>query len=83
MALLSLYQMTGNEAYWSAFIETYEWVEGHQVDWDNGDWHAHIRPDGTSSGAKAGRWKTPYHSGRAVLECLRMLESIVPSPEQF
>ncbi|MGB1892733.1 MAG: AGE family epimerase/isomerase [Candidatus Latescibacterota bacterium] len=83
VALLSLYQMTGNEAYWSAFIETYEWVEGHQVDWDNGDWHAQITPDGTSSGAKAGRWKTPYHSGRAVLECLRMLESIDPSSDQF
>ena len=83
VALLSLYQLTGDENYWSAFLNTYEWVERYQIDWENGDWHAHIAPDGRASGAKAGRWKTPYHNGRAVIECLRLLESIAPTSSRF
>ncbi|MEC8645788.1 MAG: AGE family epimerase/isomerase, partial [Candidatus Latescibacterota bacterium] len=79
VALLSLYQLTGDGTYWSAFMKTYEWVEKYQVDWENGGWHAHIAPNGRVSGAKASRWKTPYHSGRAVIECLRLLESIAPT----
>ena len=28
------------------------------------------------AGAKADAWKGPYHDGRALLECLEMLETL-------
>ena len=76
VALLSLYQLTGDGAYWDAFVATYDWIEGHQVDWRDGDWHAEVAVDGRASGGKAHAWKSPYHNGRALLECLARLEDL-------
>lgn len=76
VALLSLFQLTGDRAYWNAFIATYDWIEAHQVDWQGGDWHAEVTVDGRTSGDKANAWKSPYHNGRAVLECLARLENL-------
>ena len=76
VGLLSLYQLTGDGAYWDAFIKTYDWIEAHQVDWRGGDWHAEIGIEGRAAGNKASAWKSPYHNGRAVLECLARLENL-------
>jgi len=43
------------------------------ADWDGGDWFASISEDGVPSGDKAGSWKSPYHNGRAMIECLDIL----------
>ena len=54
----------------------------HQVDWEYGDWHARVSATGKPSGDKAGVWKSPYHNGRAMLQCLRLLsflDEICPS----
>ena len=75
VATLAMYRLTGELKYWQAFVKTYDWISRHQVDWAHGDWHATIK-DGTASGGKAGPWKSPYHNGRAVLECLRLLAEL-------
>jgi mannose/cellobiose epimerase-like protein (N-acyl-D-glucosamine 2-epimerase family) len=43
------------------------------VDWEHGDWHAEVLPDGRIVGEKAGIWKEPYHHGRALIEGLNLL----------
>jgi mannose/cellobiose epimerase-like protein (N-acyl-D-glucosamine 2-epimerase family) len=73
VALLYMYELTGELKYWQAFVATYDWIEGQQVDWRHGDWHASVAPSGVASGAKANAWKSPYHNGRAVLKCLQIL----------
>jgi cellobiose epimerase len=75
ISALTMYDLTEEELYWRCFCQTLEWVVGHQVDWDHGDWHAVVGKNGKPSGNKAGAWKSPYHNGRAMIECLELLSS--------
>jgi mannobiose 2-epimerase len=70
---LFMYRLTGDEKYYDVFDKSLQWIAEEQADWENGDWHAWV--DGRAEG-KAGPWKSPYHNGRAVLECLEILEAM-------
>ncbi len=72
---LRMFLRTGDEKYRNLFAAMLNWIVSRQVDWENGDWFATVEPDGSTSGLKAGPWKSPYHNGRAVLECLRLLST--------
>ena len=48
---------------------------GKEMDWENGEWHANITPDGRPQGSKASQWKAGYHNGRAMIECLEIMKS--------
>ena len=80
LAALQMYRITQREDYFNCFAQTLDWISRHQVDWENGEWFEHISPKGMPSGPKAGPWKTPYHNGRAVLECIKILESFKQTP---
>ena len=71
-----MHRLTGEKTDFDCFTKTLDWVVKHPVDWKNGNWFADIKPDGTAAGMKAGPCKSAYHSGRAMLECLRILESL-------
>jgi mannose/cellobiose epimerase-like protein (N-acyl-D-glucosamine 2-epimerase family) len=73
IAALSLYRLTGDERYRSTYLGTLKWIESRQVDWEHGDWHETILPDGRPAGLKAAAWKGPYHDGRAMLRSLEIL----------
>jgi len=77
VSALRMYRLTGERMYFDCFTKTLDWVVKRQVDWKNGDWFADIRADGTPSGMKAGPWKAAYHNGRSMLECLKILESLI------
>jgi cellobiose epimerase len=79
VSALRMYRLTGDRAYYDVFARTLDWIDKSQVDWKHGDWHEEISPDGAPRGAKAGPWKSAYHNGRAILECLKMLEEM-PEP---
>jgi mannose/cellobiose epimerase-like protein (N-acyl-D-glucosamine 2-epimerase family) len=70
---LVMHRLTGDEKYYEVFEKTLQWIVEEQADWENGDWHAWV---GGRQEGKAGPWKSPYHNGRAVLECLEILESM-------
>ena len=70
---LFMYRLTGDERYYDVFEKTLKWIADEQADWENGDWHAWI---GGPPEGKAGPWKSPYHNGRAVLECLEILDAM-------
>ncbi len=72
-ATLELSLRTGDPRFRDAFEETLGWITHRQVDGVHGGWHETVLPDGRVRGPKAGPWKCPYHEGRAVLRCLRML----------
>lgn len=71
---LHLYRLTGKEKYLDCFRKTLDWVLKRQVDRENGDWHAHISPEGRITGDKAGPWKGPYHQGRGMIVSLELLD---------
>lgn len=74
---LKLYNLTQQPKYWDNFTQTLAWIMQYQTDWEKGDWHAEITPQGRVIGAKAGQWKCAYHSGRAVVQCLEALGAVI------
>ena len=76
VAAIRMYVLTHEERYLNCFSQTLNWINNFQVDWHNGDWHAQINRNGKPSGDKAGEWKTPYHNGRAMIECLKLLHDL-------
>lgn len=73
---LKMYEITQEEKFFNCFSQTLNWINQFQVDWKNGEWYEELDRKGKPSGVKAGPWKTPYHNGRAVLECLKVLDSM-------
>jgi mannobiose 2-epimerase len=73
VASLRMYGLTDERIYSNCFLQTLDWIVGHQADWKNGDWYESIDPNGKPSGVKAGPWKAPYHNGRSMLLCLDLL----------
>jgi cellobiose epimerase len=75
VSALHMYRFTGNPKYLTIFEKTFEFIEEHLVDSENGEWHHIITPDGTTRGDKASPWKAGYHNGRAVIECIEILKA--------
>jgi len=75
VSALTLYRLTGRAKYWACFEKTLSWIESVQADWDGGEWHNSISPEGIASGPKSSPWKAAYHNGRAMIECIERLPS--------
>lgn len=73
VSALTMYRLTGEERYAEVFLDTWRFTNGHQTDWQHGEWHATVSPDGTGRGDKGHGWKVAYHNGRALLECLKAI----------
>jgi len=52
----------------------FDFIDKQLVDWETGEWHWAIDPQGLPQGDKANAWKAGYHNGRAMIECLRLLK---------
>jgi mannobiose 2-epimerase len=65
-----MHRRTGDPRYEGAFLRILEWIVRGQADWERGDWYGVVTPQGTATGSKAGAWDSPFHQGRALLECL-------------
>ena len=76
VSALQIYRLTGERLYWDCFAQTLDWVVSRQCDWGQGEWYERIDENGRASGLKAGPWKGPYHNGRAMLRCLRLLDAL-------
>jgi len=74
VSALYMHRLTGDPKYRKVFEQTYDFIEKYQVDWEHGEWHANISPEGKASGDKAHAWKAGYHQGRAMIECLAILK---------
>jgi mannobiose 2-epimerase len=76
VSALYMFRLTGDKKYLDVFEKTYDFIEKYQVDWENGEWHATVTPDGKTQGDKAQPWKAGYHNGRAMIECLQIVKSL-------
>jgi mannobiose 2-epimerase len=74
VSALTMYRLTADPIYIEVFDKTLGYIERALVDWDNGEWHEFVTPEGKTGGNKAHQWKAAYHNGRAMIECLRLLE---------
>ena len=76
VSALRMWRLTGEAMYFDVFEQTFHWVDRHMVDWDNGEWFEVITPEGERRGAKGHNWKSGYHNGRALIECLTILRAL-------
>jgi mannose/cellobiose epimerase-like protein (N-acyl-D-glucosamine 2-epimerase family) len=76
LAAMQMYRLTGERFYFDCASRTLDWIVGHQVDWQSGEWHHQINQRGVPQEDKASAWKDPYHNGRAVLDSLELLSQI-------
>ncbi|HET6468256.1 MAG TPA: AGE family epimerase/isomerase [Geminicoccaceae bacterium] len=73
LAAIELYRLTADPDHLACFLRTLDWIAGRQADREHGEWFEEIEPDGHARGPKAGAWKCPYHTGRALLASLDSL----------
>lgn len=78
------YQLSGQDHFRTAAFRAWEYIGDKVVDKIHGEWHAKLKPDGTSWKAKedpdaclVGAWKCPYHNARL---CLEMWGRLVARP---
>lgn len=73
VGLLELYRITKNPAYYSAFCQTLDFIEKHQLA-PGGGWFATCQADGTvQNDTRSNMWQGPYHSGRALILSAKLL----------
>jgi mannobiose 2-epimerase len=76
-ALLLLHRKYGTETdrYGRAFLKQWEFIENHQIDPVHGGWFGETTAEGEliGEGRKATPWKANYHTGRALMNVVRML----------
>jgi mannobiose 2-epimerase len=73
VSALRMYRFTNDPKYRAVFEKAFEYIETNLVDWQAGEWHHMITPEGKVRGDKASPWKAGYHNGRAMIECLEIL----------
>ncbi len=74
VSMLEMHRLTGKRQYEDAFQQTLVFVAKHQVA-KKGGWWATRTVDGSPQGqARTSPWQGAYHSGRAMLRCIKLLE---------
>ncbi len=76
LGALEMSRVTGEREPAETYLTTLDWIESRQVDWKHGEWHAFVPPRGRPYGRKADAWKGPYHTGRAVIHSLAVLQEL-------
>jgi len=76
VAMARMYNLLRDPVYLEHFDNVLDWTEKHQVDWKHGDWFDTVMPDGRIVGDKAYPWKAAYHTGRAMMEIISVLDHL-------
>ena len=75
---LNAFELSGNKAFFEAFLNTWEFIKKYQRNNEEGEWHWFAKVDlkKQQQNYKAGFWKAPYHNGRAMMEVCRRLKNM-------
>ena len=78
VGFLNAYRVSGQFKYLSAFESVWAHIQREHIDTVNGEWHWLGLSDQSRAEPhyKAGFWKAPYHNGRAMMECEKLLKAI-------
>ena len=79
VGFLAAYQESGDDAFLSAAVAAWRFVERHVVDRAHGEWFRRVSRSGDRSrgGEKVGPWKCSYHDGRACLEVMARVDALL------
>jgi mannobiose 2-epimerase len=75
---LNAYQLTSEPSYLEAALRSWDFIVGHLVDREHGEWFRSVSRDGEvdREAPKVSFWKGPYHNGRACMEAVDRLGKI-------
>lgn len=73
---LRMFERTDNERYLDVFAETWKFINQYHVDEEYGEWHSGVNEDLQPVGRKGAVYKAAYHNGRALLECVQILNRL-------
>ena len=78
VGLLDAYALFGDEKYWTAFRNVYDFVFTKMVNMPaGGEWFAKLDRDGTVLWDYLGSaWKISYHTVRSVIQMIRQLKQL-------
>lgn len=78
VGFLYAYTTTGEEQYYSAAENMWQFIKTYQIDQQKGEWFwlSSLHKPDVDSYYKVGFWKCPYHNGRAMMESIRYLQKI-------
>jgi len=78
VGFLNAFQHSGEEPFWRAACNIWDFCEKYLVDHLDGEWFYKVGPDRKPvlSEYKVSEWKCPYHSVRACLELLTRLKGL-------
>lgn len=75
VGFLNAYQQSQEPHYLAAVIAIWDYLQAALIDQVNGEWFYGRQGDGALlEEYKVGRWKTPYHNGRACMELMSRLD---------
>ena len=82
VGFLNAYQLSGDRRYLDASLRVWDFIEAHLIDRKNGEWFRAATRDGTvrPRQAKVSFWKCPYHNGRACMELIDRLRTLLQAP---
>jgi cellobiose epimerase len=70
-------QLTGGQHYFNQSIQSWEFIKRYIKDQSNGEWLWGVHKDYLPmQKEKAGFWKCPYHSSRALLEVMNRIDQL-------
>jgi mannobiose 2-epimerase len=76
VSMLEMYRLTEKSEYYTAFSQTLDFVEKHQVARE-GSWWATRAADGSARGnQRSSPWQGAYHNGRSMILCAKILEEL-------
>ena len=79
VGFLYAYITTGEEKFYRAAENSWQFIKTYQIDQQQGEWFWFSTLDEQKADLdyKVGFWKCPYHNGRAMMEASRYLQTIV------
>ena len=78
VGFLNAYQLSGEEKFYQAAVNTWRFIDEHLIDHTNGEWFHQLRADGSvdQETHKISEWKGPYHTARTCIEAYRRLDKL-------
>jgi cellobiose epimerase len=92
VAFMNGFELTSDEKYWDKLKLSWNFVNTHVIDHENGEWFTKVNrlgipfltePEDDPSPYyrndwKIDPWKCPYHNGRAMMELIKRIERMTP-----
>ncbi|HYK87257.1 MAG TPA: AGE family epimerase/isomerase [Acidobacteriota bacterium] len=79
VGFLNAYEISGEERFFHAAHEAWEFIERRLIDKVHGEWFWQVSREGKPDPGryKVGQWKGPYHNSRACLETMLRLDKVL------